>query len=231
MNMKKIMKIIFIGIICWYTYIKYGDFKQASIFNITKVKVDAKDLELIDDLVKSIESLEGKNILEIDDKKMRSKILEDVRVENVVMKIQMPDVLLFNIEEKEPLAYIEYRGNIYISDKFGKIYGYMKDSKNYNMPLFRIEDEKEIKIFIKIMEKISFKSEISQMYKVKNGIMITVNTGLKIITNIDVTEEKYNIVNKLYDQIKSKNKKRKKIEYIDLRFNDYIIKRVEGDQR
>ena len=223
--MKIIIKIIFIGAICWYTYTKYGDFKKASIFDVTEIRIKAKDLELIADLVKSIEGIKGKNILEIDKKKLKGKLLEDVRIEDLVIKIQMPDILLFKIKEKEPLVYIEYRGNIYISDKFGKIYGYMKESKKYDMPLFRIDDEKEIKEFIKIMEKISFKDEISQIYKVKNGIMITVNTGLKIITNIDVDREKYVIVKKLYDKIKPKNKKEKKIEYIDLRFNDYIIKK------
>ena len=226
--MKKILQMIFIGIICWYTCIKYGDFKKASIFDVTEVSINVKNLELVDDLVKSIEELKGKNILNIDKKKLKNKILMDVRVKDVAIKKQMPDILLFDIKEKEPFVYIEYRNKIYISDESGKIYGYMKESKKYNMPLFRIDYEDEIKEFIEIMEKISFKDEISQIYKVDNGIVITTNTGLKIITNIDVDSKKYEVVKKLYDQIKPQNKKRNQIEYIDLRFEDYIIKRVEG---
>jgi len=107
----------------------------------------------------------------------------------------------------------------------------MKESKKYNMPLFRIDHEDEIKKFIEIMEKISFKDEISQIYKVSNGIAVTTNTGLKIITNIDVDRKKYGVVKKLYDQVRAQSKRGKKIEYIDLRFEDYIIKRIEGDQR
>ena len=231
MNMKKILQIIFIGIICWYTYTKYGDFKKASLFDVTEVNLKVKNVELIDDLADSIENLKGKNILEIDKNKIKNKILEDVRVKDVVIKTQMPDILLFDIKEKDPYVYIEYKGRIYISDELGKIYGYMKESKKYNMPLFRIDNEKEIKEFIAVMEKISFKDEISQIYKVSNGIAVTTNTGLKIITNIDVDSKKYGVVKKLYDQVKPQNKRDKKIEYIDLRFEDYIIKRIEGDRR
>jgi cell division protein FtsQ len=226
--MKKILQMIFIGTICWYTYTKHGDFKKASIFDVTEVSVNVKNLELVDDLVKSIEDLKGKNILDIDKKKLKDKILKDVRVKDVVIKTQMPDILLLNIKEKEPFVYIEYKGSIYLSDELGKIYGYMKESKKYNMPLFRIDHENEIKEFIEIMEKISFKDEISQIYKVNNGIVITTNTGLKIITNIDVDRRKYGVVKKLYDQIKPQDKKRNQIEYIDLRFEDYIIKKGRG---
>jgi len=229
--MKKMLQIMLIGIICWYTYTEYGDFKRASLFDVTKVSVKGKNIELIDDLVNTIKGLEGRNILEIDKKKMKDKILEDVRVKDVVIKAQMPDVLLFDIKEKEPFVYIEYKGKFYISDELGKIYGYMKESKKYNMPLFRIDHEKEIKEFIEIMNKISFKDEISQIYKVSNGIAITTNTGIKIITNIDVDIKKYGVVKRLYDQVKPQNHKEKKVEYIDLRFEDYIIKRIEGDQR
>lgn len=229
--MKKILQIIFIGIICWYTYTKYGDFKKASLFDVTEVNLKVKNVELIDDLADSIENLKGKNILEIDKNKIKNKILEDVRVKDVVIKTQMPDILLFDIKEKEPYVYIEYKDRIYISDELGKIYGYMKESKKYNMPLFRIDNEKEIKEFIAVMGKISFKDEISQIYKVSNGIAVTTNTGLKIITNIDVDSKKYGVVKKLYDQVKPQNKRDKKIEYIDLRFEDYIIKRIEGDRR
>ena len=229
--MKKILQIIFIGIICWYTYTKYGDFKKASLFDVTEVNLKIKNVELIDDLADSIENLKGKNILEINKKKIKEKILEDVRVKDVVIKTQMPDILLFDIKEKEPYVYIEYKDRIYISDELGKIYGYMKESKKYNMPLFRIDNEDEIKEFIAVMGKISFKDEISQIYKVSNGIAVTTNTGLKIITNIDVDSKKYGVVKKLYDQVKPQNKRDKKIEYIDLRFEDYIIKRIEGDRR
>jgi len=229
--MKKILQIIFIGIICWYTYTKYGDFKRASLFDVTQVNINVKNLELIGDLAKSVEDFKGKNILDIDKNKIKDKILSDVRVKDVVIETQMPDILLFDIKEKEPFVYIEYRDDIYISDEAGKIYGYMKESKKYNMPLFRIDHENEIKEFIKIIGKISFKNEISQVYKIDNGIVVTTNSGVKIITNIDVDRKKYGVVKKLYEQVRPKNKKSKKIDYIDLRFEDYIIKRVEGDRR
>ena len=227
--MKKTLQIIFIGIIFWYTYTEYKEFKKTSLFDVMEVKIDIKNFELINDLVKSIKKIKGKNILEIDKNKIKDKILKDVRVKGIVIKTQMPNILIFDIKEREPFAYVDYKGNIYISDELGKIYGYMKENKKYNMPLFQIDHEDEIKFFIEIMEKISFKDEISQIYKVDNGIVVITNTELKIMTNINVDSKKYEVAKKLYDQVRSLNKK--KIEYIDLRFQDYIIKRIEGDQR
>ena len=57
MNMKKILKVIFIGIICWYTYTNYEDFKKASLFEITEVDIKARNLYLIDDLAISIQGI------------------------------------------------------------------------------------------------------------------------------------------------------------------------------
>jgi len=225
--MKKILQTVFIGIICWYIYTEYGDFKKASLFDVNEVKINVKNLELINDLAKSIENLKGKNILSIDKKKIKDKILKDIRVKDVMIRTRMPDILIFDINEVEPFSYIEYKGEIYISDELGRIYGYMKESKRYNMPLFQIDHANEIKKFIKIIEKISFKDEISQVYKIDNGIVVTTNIGLKIITNVDINRKKYEVVKKLYDKVNIQSKRQ--IEYIDLRFEDYIIKRVEGD--
>ena len=69
--MKKILQIIFIGILCWYTYTEYGDFKKASLFDVTQVNINVKNLELIDDLAKSVEDFKGKNILDIDKNKIK----------------------------------------------------------------------------------------------------------------------------------------------------------------
>jgi cell division septal protein FtsQ len=226
--MKMILKIIFVGILSWYTYISYIEFKKKSLFNIVKVEINVKNKKLVSDLIDSMESFKGKNILEIKEEEIREILLKDIRVKDIIIKKQMPDILVFGIEEKIPFTYVEYKGNIYIADDKGTLYGYMKESKKYNMPLFRISEEKDIREFIKLIKKIKYKGSISQVYRVKNGIALTVDNGMKIITDLDVNREKYEIVKKIYEL--EKNKKNE-IEYIDLRFEDYIIKREEGDHR
>jgi len=226
--MKMILKIMFVGILSWYTYISYIEFKEKSIFDIVKVEINVKNKKLVSDLVDSIENFKGRNILEIKEGKIKEILLKDIRVKDVKIIKQMPDILIFRIEEKIPFTYVEYKGNIYIADEKGTLYGYMKESKKYNMPLLRVSQEKDIKEFIKIIKKIKYSGSISQIYRVKNGIAVTVDTGMKIITDLNVKREKYEIVKKIYELEKEKNNK---IEYIDLRFEDYIIKRAEGDQR
>jgi cell division protein FtsQ len=107
----------------------------------------------------------------------------------------------------------------------------MKETKRYNMPLLRITVDKDLKEFVNIIQKIDYIESVSQVYRIKNGIVITTDFGLKIITNSDVKSKKYMIVKKLYELEKSKINKKGKIEYIDLRFEDYIIKRTKGDQK
>ncbi len=227
--MKRSIQIVIVGLILWVVYSNYNEFKRNDLFNIQNVAIEVGNKELVKDLYESIETLKGRNILEVDEKEIKKTILEDVRIKDVVVKKKIPDTLTFIIKEKVPYAYVEYKGNIYIIDEKGDIYGYMKESGRYNMPLFRIKDEKEIDIFMEVMSKISFLSEVSQVYTANNSIVITVNNGLKIITNDKIERERYEVVIKLYNQVKLKNKEN--IEYIDLRFEDYIIKRAEGDQK
>jgi cell division septal protein FtsQ len=193
-----------------------------------KVEINVKNKKLVSDLIDSMESFKGKNILEIKEDEIRKILLKDIRVKDVKIIKKIPDILIFIIKEKIPFTYVEYKGNIYIADDKGTLYGYMKESKKYNMPLFRISEEKDIREFIKLIKKIKYKGSISQVYRVKNGIALTVDNGMKIITDLDVNREKYEIVKKIYEL--EKNKKNE-IEYIDLRFEDYIIKREEGDHR
>jgi len=229
--MKKIFKILFIGIVCIYVYNSYIDFKKKEIFDIVEVNVNVQNEKLVTDLIKSLKELEGRNILNIDKNEIKNELLKDIRVKSVIIEKKMPDTLYFEIEEKRPYAYVEYKNNIYISDKAGEIYGNMRESQKYNMPLIRITDPKEIKDYIEITKKIKNIESISQIYGIKNGIVVTLNTGLKIITDLDVESKKYEIAEKIYEQKKEDFLKKEDIEYIDLRFKDYVIKKVEGGRR
>uniref|UniRef100_UPI003FF1317B cell division protein FtsQ/DivIB n=2 Tax=Fusobacteriaceae TaxID=203492 RepID=UPI003FF1317B len=65
---------------------------------------------------------------------------------------------------------------------------------------------------------------ISQLYmKDENCIEIILLDGTIIKTNLDVEDEKYKVLETLYNELA----KTKKIEYIDIRFNDFIVKSLE----
>ena len=70
------------------------------------------------------------------------------------------------------------------------------------------------------------KNLVSQIYKRdKNCVEIVLTDGTVIKTDFEVEKEKYKIVENLYYELI----KTKKIEYIDLRFNDFIVKSL-GDK-
>ena len=86
-------------------------------------------------------------------------------------------------------------------------------------------------------KKIGFFQKISQIYKVKDKEFVIILTdGVKIKTNRikdsndEINKEKENKRYIIAEQLYFNMSKERKIDYIDLRFNDYIIKYL-GDSK
>ncbi|MCK5780164.1 MAG: FtsQ-type POTRA domain-containing protein [Psychrilyobacter sp.] len=222
--MKKTIKLLLILSLFLYGYESLKDFKKEDLFDIKKIDVEVENKKLLEDLLISLEDLKNHNIWSLNKKELEKEILKDVRIEAVRIKRQMPNKLVIAIKEKTSYVYVKYNNNIYISDKSGEIYGYMNESEKKNMPLLQIKSKSDLKELLEIMEKVNFKGGISQMYKIPNGVVIRTNSGFEIRTNKSIKKEKYVIVKKLYDQLEAEIKVEKNIDYIDIRFKDYVIK-------
>lgn len=222
--MKKIAKVLLIFVFFWYGYNNLESFKKKSLFDIKKIDIQVENKKLLEGLLVSLEDIKNHNIWELDKKKLKKDLLKDVRIKDVEIKKQIPNILSIKIKEKVPYVYIKYNNIIYIADKNGIIYGYMNETKKNNMPLLQIKQKSDIQELLEIMGKIRFIDEISQIYIIPNGVVVRTNSGLKIITNKNVKEEKYLIAKKLYNQLESEEKFEKNIDYIDIRFKDYVVK-------
>ena len=98
------------------------------------------------------------------------------------------------------------------------------------------EEIKEISEFLNEISDLAIFKKISQIYKVNDKEFIIILTdGVKIKTNRakdndEISKEKENKRYLIAEQLYFNMSKERKIDYIDLRFNDYIIKYL-GDSK
>ena len=131
---------------------------------------------------------------------------------------------------KRKLKYYAQIGNkVYLVDDEGVIFGFLREKDELDTYFIKVEKEEDIKDLLKICRMIDeniLKNLVSQIYKRdKNCVEIVLTDGTVIKTDFEVEKEKYKIVENLYYELI----KTKKIEYIDLRFNDFIVKSL-GDK-
>ena len=99
------------------------------------------------------------------------------------------------------------------------------------------EEIQEISVFLNEISDLAIFKKISQIYKVNDKEFVIILTdGVKIKTNRvadnndEINKEKENKRYLIAEQLYFNMSKERKIDYIDLRFNDYIIKYL-GDRK
>ena len=127
-----------------------------------------------------------------------------------------------------------------MTDKDGKIFAYLNEKEVEGVPFIIANSEEEIKEISEFLNEISdlaIFQKISQIYKVKEKEFVIILTdGVKIKTNRikdsndEINKEKENKRYIIAEQLYFNMSKERKIDYIDLRFNDYIIKYL-GDSK
>ena len=202
-------------------------FLTKPVFEIKNVKIEGASEKLEESFKPLKEQIIGKNINDINLLDIKNKISEDIRIQKVFVKRDSLNEILISITEREPEYYLQYKKNIYILDKEGKIYGYLNDLKKRDFPFIVIKSEDEIEKILGILDKAEstdFKDVISQIYiESPKNINIVLSNGAVIKTDENVTKEKYDIGSYLFFDLSSKQK----IDYMDLRYEDYIVKYME----
>ena len=126
-----------------------------------------------------------------------------------------------------------------MTDKDGKIFAYLNEKEVEGVPFIIANSEEEVKEISEFLNEIldlAIFKKISQIYKVndKEFVIILID-GVKIKTNKvknndEISKEKENKRYLIAEQLYFNMSKERKIDYIDLRFNDYIIKYL-GDSK
>lgn len=204
-------------------------FLKLDYFNLVEIEVTENSKMLHTELTNLRKKLYNKNNFDIDYKELEKILKNDIRIEDVSINEVGLGKIKIDVTDKNFLYYVNIKKEIFLVDEEGKIFGYINEKKKKSVPLIVVKLKEEIKEITSILNLIQDRTlfkHISQVYKkTEDDYRIVLRDGVEIKVNNEVESDKYRILEILYSEMK----KSKKIEYIDLRFDDYIIKYL-GDE-
>lgn len=111
----KISVLLMLGVVFSLFIFKldYFNVKNFSIHNLQRVKKN--------DIIKIIQQYQNQNILSVNTKDLKQKLLENPEIENVVIKRKLPDTLLIYVNEKRTVGLIRYLNSYIEIDKKGYV--------------------------------------------------------------------------------------------------------------
>lgn len=225
--MKFIFRLVFIFLFSWLLYLIPSKFLTLDFFKVKEIKIEGSPKMLSRELIEMIKIIYNSNIWDIDLKRLEEYLEKDMRIERAKIKILGLGKIEIDIKERELAYYLQTKNRIYLIDTNGKKFGYLKERLEKDTYFIVIKDESELEKLLQLGKRLDdslLKILISQLYmKDENCIEIILLDGTIIKTNLDVEDEKYKVLETLYNELA----KTKKIEYIDIRFNDFIVKSLE----
>lgn len=225
--MKFIFRLVFIFLFSWLLYLIPSKFLTLDFFKVKEIKIEGSPKMLSRELTEMIKRIYNSNIWDIDLKGLEEYLEKDMRIERAKIKILGLGKIEIDIKERELAYYLQTKNRIYLIDTNGKKFGYLKERLEKDTYFIVIKDESELEKLLQLGKRLDdslLKILISQLYmKDENCIEIILLDGTIIKTNLDVEDEKYKVLETLYNELA----KTKKIEYIDIRFNDFIVKSLE----
>ena len=234
------IRLLFLSGIIYLIYMLPQNFFRLNYFNIDKANITDNSKMLQNELTKLAEKLYNKSNIYIDSNEIKEFIEKDVRVESAKVEKNSLGEITIDVKEKDLVYYAVIGKNIYLTDKDGKIFAYLNEKEVEGVPFIIANSEEEIKEISEFLNEISdlaIFQKISQIYKVKEKEFVIILTdGVKIKTNRikdsndEINKEKENKRYIIAEQLYFNMSKERKIDYIDLRFNDYIIKYL-GDSK
>lgn len=225
--MKFIFRLVFIFLFSWLLYLIPSKFLTLDFFKVKEIKIEGSPKMLSRELTEMIKIIYNSNIWDIDLKGLEEYLEKDMRIERAKIRILDLGKIEIDIKERELAYYLQTKNRIYLIDTNGKKFGYLKERLEKDTYFIVIKDESELEELLQLGKRLDdslLKILISQLYmKDENCIEIILLDGTIIKTNLDVEDEKYKVLETLYNGLA----KTKKIEYIDIRFNDFIVKSLE----
>ena len=224
--MKLFLNALLSLIVIFSIYKVENEFVLKPNFNIHKVKIMGEFSILKKEIKELGNELYGKNIWEIDKSKIEDRLKSDFRVKEAQVLFSKLGELEIIVEEKKTAYYGDIKGKIYCIDEKGEVFTDINSAKIMELPIVYAEDEKKLKIgttFLSSLKNEEFKKKIVQLYYIdKYKIEILREDGIVIKTSFQVLENKYEVLETLLRELGTE----KKIDYVDLRFEGYIVKKA-----
>ena len=198
-------------------------FIDTDYFKVQEVLVEGQSNLLKQDIVAQLEQMKGKNIVYLNTSEIENRIKTDIRVKKVSVKKLFPSKIRVLLEEREPYVYVKKGDETLLADKDLNIYGDILEEPAKNIPIIDYTNDESLKEMKTILSKIQnkdFYAMISEIRQSEKNYEILLTNNVRILTDILVTEKKYDDAYKLYERIK----KERPVISMDLRFIDIVVK-------
>lgn len=202
----------------------YMDFLEEDYFKIKNIEVNGGLVLLDGEIHDALITLKGKNIWNIDTKSIKAELEKDVRIKEIKVERELPSKLKITIEEEKPFVKVKQGEKILVANEKGEIFSYSKELAFNDLVLLNVSNANDMKEYLTIVKNIEDKelmSYISEIYKVDKEMKIILNDGVYIKTDGTVDKKRYEIAKRLYKKLKNEGRE---FSYIDIRFEDYIVK-------
>ena len=198
-------------------------FIDTDYFKVQEVLIKGELKLLKQDIVTKLEQMKGKNIVYLNTNEIENLIKKDARVKKVSVKKLFPSKIEVTLEEKQPYVYVKKGDETLLADKDLVIYGDILEDPSRNIPVIEYTNDESLSAIKTILYKIRNKDYYAMIYEIrqseKNYEILLIN-NVKIITDTQVTDKKYEDAYKLYERIK----KERRVTSMDLRFIDIVVK-------
>lgn len=166
---------------------------QSNYFIINEIKINGNVYLTTNDIITPLQKMKDDNIIYMNTKKLKSKIVEDIRVKEVDIKRVYPDKIEINILERNPVGIIYIDDEVLIVDNDLNIFAYENEITDKKMPIITFNEENKEKIsnVLKILENTQLYDLVSEIYEDnENKIIFALDSGVKIIVNEEISENK-----------------------------------------
>ena len=198
-------------------------FIDTDYFKVQEVLIKGDYKLLKQDIVVKLEQMKGKNIVYLNTNEIESLIKKDARVKKVSVKKLFPSKIEVTLEEKQPYVYVKKGDETLLADKDLVIYGDILEDPSRNIPVIEYTNDESLNAIKTILSKIrnkDFYAMISEIRQSEKNYELLLINNVKIITDTQVTDKKYEDAYKLYERIK----KERRVTSMDLRFIDIVVK-------
>ncbi len=225
-----ILRIIILSIVVYIFFLIPEKFLNLNYFKITQITIIDNSKMLQSELTNLTKRIYNKKNTQLNYKKLEDFYKKDLRVKNFEIKDVALGKIEIKVEGREVACYTIVKNKVFLMDKDGEIFGYLNEKERKFLPFIIARNREERLALIEILNKISetdLIEYVSQIFKVKEDeYRVILIDGVKLKIDLDIDTEKYEIAGMLYLNVKEN----KKIDYIDLRFDDYIIKYLGDDE-
>ena len=223
LNMKKSINVLILLFLLAGMMFFGKRFIDTDYFKVQEVLIKGEFKLLKQDIVTKLEQMKGKNIVYLNTNEIENLIKKDARVKKVSVKKLFPSKIEVTLEEKQPYVYVKKGDETLLADKDLVIYGDILEDPSRNIPVIEYTNDESLNAIKTILSKIrnkDFYAMISEIRQSEKNYEILLINNVKIITDTQVTDKKYEDAYKLYERIK----KERRVTSMDLRFIDIVVK-------